>query len=138
LNVSCDPAGAFVPSGAWDADNGTLVLLVTAGGLLRNTSYALSFWVRNGDSEQPEQELNVEGTVHAYGANDALGAFRAGTFTSPVHLDALVSVNESRLGVPGASTPGRMFEAQFLTDAIAQSFPLASGSNMITVRAPAA
>ena len=50
-----------------------------------------------------------------------------------MHLDALVSVNESRLGVPGASVPGRIFEAQFLADAIAQSFPLASGSNMITV-----
>jgi len=83
LNVSCDPAGAFAPSGAWDADNGTLVLLVTAGGLLRNTSYALSFWVRNGDSEQPAQVLDVEGTVHAYGAYDALGAFRAGTSPPP-------------------------------------------------------
>jgi len=137
LSVTSMPHNTFKGNaggvGVWNETEGTLVVTVGADKVLKNTTYLLSFWVRNGDTEQPAPVITISGTVDPAGTNDVLGVYQIGEFPAPVHAAGMLPANETRLGVPDTAAPGKTFEATFPTREVAQSFPLADASNMLTV-----
>lgn len=120
LPVSSTPPNIFNAVGVWTASPGTLVVTV-ATAMTAATPYILVFSIRNPALAKSAVTVTASGMIET-GASDA-----------PVGSLSLTPENFSILSVASGSRPLTVVQPAFTTKLIAQSYPVADASTVITV-----
>ena len=121
LPIWSDQPESFWSSASWVRENGTLRLTVAGSGMLRSRQYRVWFELQNGEHAQAPPPTLVSASVEA------------GLISSPVAASYAVTVSDAAFGVPNGAAAMHIVVPTFVTKAIGQSSPLASGSNNLTV-----
>jgi hypothetical protein len=126
LPIDSLPANMFGATGAW-LQAGTLGLEVSTT-LSADTDYVIVFWVVNGNNEQDA----VTATLSLVLTNPPGGVASSGEVSpvADVNCEAPTSLH---VGVNGGASPLKLVALEWDSKVVAQSCPLASASNLITV-----
>jgi len=123
----------------WDQDNGVLAI-TTSARTEPDTSYTVSFWLRNGaDAQDPAPSISLSATLKTPSSLDAVSSsgddidIAAGTGG----LGGPVSTSSGDLfGITGAEAPLFMFQGEWGALNVRQTNPLAGGTTRVTVAFP--
>eukprot|EP00961_Rhodomonas_salina_P109427 1473080-Rhodomonas_salina.1 len=118
-----EPANLFVePSGSWNVTTGEFTSVVDTVPILANTTYVITFELRNGAVEQDSPAISIAASIEA-------GLIDAPVFFKLMTIPAVYDLK----GVINGSNPLQIVEPLFIVKDIGQSNPLVLASNLISI-----